>query len=83
MALSLVLEAFKKRQRAQGRAGAQARTSAQQPSAPGFARGTMGVTGARALQRRDVDAGLKKEMSMMQSPVFQAYVMQLGRNLVR
>ena len=48
----------------------------QAPTAGGKARGASGSTGAVLFKGRDVDAGLKKEMEIMESPAFDKFLGQ-------
>lgn len=70
--LSLLAETFKKRQNAaQKPAG---RSTGRSPTSKGMARSSLGTSGSRTLQRRDVNAGLKKERELRQSPAYKAYI---------
>lgn len=82
MALSLVLDAFKKAQARKQSPMPTTRVSARQSTAPGYARGALGVYGSRPFKGRDPYASERKELEMMHSPVFQQYVRSLGKGMV-
>lgn len=73
--LSLILDIFRRSQGAKqqpGRPGI--RLSASAPALPGYARGAAGTMGSRTFQGRDSDAGSRKELEMMNSPIFRSYM---------
>ena len=74
--LSEVAAAFKKSMPQHNGQRFGPRTSNRPVAVKGFARGTMGSTGARSIQSRDSMAGLKKELDMMNSPLFKAFLKQ-------
>lgn len=77
--LSAVYSAFQQQQGQQFQPGQfGARTNPFAPARPGFARGTSGVMGSRYFQARNPEAGSQKELKGMQSPIFQAYMNQVG-----
>ncbi|OHD28415.1 MAG: hypothetical protein A2Y38_16705 [Spirochaetes bacterium GWB1_59_5] len=74
--LSEIVAMFKKQQNAnksRGRTGPQVGRS---PTMPGVMRGTMGSMGAKTFQGRNSSAGEQKELELMNSPVFQSFMMQ-------
>ena len=68
--LSLLAETYKKRQAKQQQGGFRGRS----PTARGFARSSLGSSGSRTLQTRNVNAGLEKERELRSDPGFKAYV---------
>ena len=54
------------------------RTSTRAPAKPGFARGTMGATGASPLRTRNPYAAEQKEQQHIQSPIFKAFMSNLA-----
>lgn len=83
MALSLVLEAFRKKGGAKQGRGQLTPQVDRSPTLPGVARGTMGVTGSRPLQTRNVDAALMRDREQLaKSPVMQAFLRRKRERLI-
>ena len=83
MALSLVLDAFRKQANQQQQRGGQTPQTGRGPTLPGVARGTMGVTGSRAFQARNPDASLTKSREQLrESPIMAALLRRKKKRLL-
>ncbi len=83
MALSLVLDAFRKQANQQQQRGGQTPQAGRGPTLPGVARGTMGATGSRLFQPRNPDASLMKERdTLRESPVMAAFIRRKQKGLI-
>lgn len=50
------------------------RSSARMPAKRSFARGSLGSYGSRTFKSRNPDAGKQKEVEMLRSPIFAAFM---------
>ena len=83
MALSLVLDAFRKQANQQQQRGGSAPQTGRGPTLRGVARGTMGVTGSRTFQARNPDASLTKSREQLrESPVMSAFLRRKKARLI-
>ena len=83
MALSLVLDAFRKQANQQQQRGNAAPQTGRNPTLRGVARGTMGVTGSRAFQARNPDAQLMQARKQLrESPVMAAFLRRKKARLI-
>lgn len=83
MALSLVLDAFRKQAHQQQQRGKLEPQAGRGPTLSGVTRGTMGVTGSRAFQSRNPDASLMKSREQLrESPVMAAFLRRKKKGLI-
>ncbi len=83
MALSLVLDAFRKQANQQQQRGGPTPQTGRGPTLPGVARGTMGATGSRAFQARNPDASLARDRKQLrESPVMAAFLRRKKARLI-
>lgn len=83
MSLSLVMDAFAKNANQQQQRGKRKPQTGRSPTLSGVARGTMGVTGSRAVSARNPDASLTRDRERLrESPVMAAFLDRKRRRLI-